>query len=443
MLQQKTSTQLHPNLSHKKPILTRYLSLVTVVLVSLVIVGILLTIIRTQKSSPKQAESSVLSPTGIYMLSQKDWSTDYISRLDPITKEQQWKRELKAVDGPLVVKGNTIYTTALEVDAAGKEHDYIYALSTNTGATRWRVELRSIISSSPNQFSFPGALSTPTEENGIVYISARDGKLYALLAATGKQLWSYDSNTTAFINGTTYGASSPLVKDGVVYETIHNILYALNAQTGERLWLRKVDPSQVFNDPIVTNGVLYTSAFQNSHSGSSSPQGHVYAFNIQDGTQRWRYDIKREIVSSPTIARGVVYFGSLDQHMYALNANNGSVLWNQKVGGQVYFTPIIANDVIYSSVSGNANEKGDTTSTTAPALLALDARSGKMLWQTQTKGFIQAIYHDIIYIGIQPGTLATFTSKGGKLIWSQKYGEQLIDKTGQESQAAPLITIVE
>ncbi len=43
--------------------------------------------------------------------------------------------------------------------------------------------------------------------------------------------------------------------------------------------------------------------------------------------------------SSPAVANGVVYVGSLNQNVYALNAKTGAKLWSYKTGGQVSFSP--------------------------------------------------------------------------------------------------------
>jgi outer membrane protein assembly factor BamB len=52
-------------------------------------------------------------------------------------------------------------------------------------------------------------LSSPAEANGVVYVGADDGNVYALNASTGAKLWSYTTGTPAY--------SSPAVANGVVY----------------------------------------------------------------------------------------------------------------------------------------------------------------------------------------------------------------------------------
>ena len=72
--------------------------------------------------------------------------------------------------------------------------------------------------------------SSPAVANGVVYVGAGDGNVYALNAGTGAKLWSYAS-------GKRYMYSSPAVANGVVYiGSDDGNVYALNASTGAKLW---------------------------------------------------------------------------------------------------------------------------------------------------------------------------------------------------------------
>jgi outer membrane protein assembly factor BamB len=73
--------------------------------------------------------------------------------------------------------------------------------------------------------------SSPAIVDGVVYVGSYDGKVYALNATTGVQVWNY----TASIGGV---YSSPAVAGGVVYVGSHSAgnVYALNATTGAQVW---------------------------------------------------------------------------------------------------------------------------------------------------------------------------------------------------------------
>ncbi|MCH8989639.1 MAG: PQQ-binding-like beta-propeller repeat protein, partial [Chloroflexi bacterium] len=46
--------------------------------------------------------------------------------------------------------------------------------------------------------------------------------------------------------------------------------------------------------------------------------GRVYGLDAKTGLERWRFQTKNDVFSSPVIGDGVVYFGSDDGHVYAL-----------------------------------------------------------------------------------------------------------------------------
>ena len=58
----------------------------------------------------------------------------------------------------------------------------------------------------------------------------------------------------------------------------------------------------VFSSPAVTDKAIYV--------GSSD--GHMYAVNRADGTERWRFLVKQgvNVWTSPVAIQGTVYFGS-------------------------------------------------------------------------------------------------------------------------------------
>ena len=111
------------------------------------------------------------------------------------------------------------------------------ALNASTGALLWTFATRD------------NSGSSPAVANGVVYVGANFGTLYALDATSGAQLWS-----AHLIH---YG-NSPAVANGVVYVTSNQELYALNARTGAKLWVYKNNPvSDFLVYPAVLNGMLY------------------------------------------------------------------------------------------------------------------------------------------------------------------------------------------
>jgi outer membrane protein assembly factor BamB len=70
--------------------------------------------------------------------------------------------------------------------------------------------------------------------------------------------------------------------------------------------------------------------------------------NVGDLGVKWSYDtLYFSVNSSPAVANGAVYVGSIDYNVYALNAKTGAVLWSYTTGANVDSSPAAANGVVY------------------------------------------------------------------------------------------------
>jgi outer membrane protein assembly factor BamB len=179
-------------------------------------------------------------------------------------------------------------------------------------------------------YETPGRVlsSAPAVVNGIVYFPD-DGNLYALNANTGSKLWSHSVGTID---------SSPAVAEGVVYIGSYSSkeVSAFNASTGAKLWSYKTGGA-VESSPTVVSGVVYF----------ASDDGNLYALNGSTGAKLWSHGIGGPTESSPAVADGVVYIGSYDHNVYALDASTGAELWSYATGGQVASSPAVVNGVVY------------------------------------------------------------------------------------------------
>jgi outer membrane protein assembly factor BamB len=395
---------------------------------------------------------------GLYLFIGSD-SGAQISKLDPQTRQTLWTKDAGSAEGPLVVYGNTLYA----LDSTGdypNETNGIAAFSAQDGTLLWHSYF-----SQDNSFHAPngsgpydlGMFTQPTVTGGIVYTLARDGKLYALDAKTGRQLWNYTASATVLIQDPVtfpdgkivynygIGQMGPVtVVNGVVYGAIHNALFAVDAKTGKQLWSNKIDEVLFFNSPVSVNGVLYLSSQEESHGHSGqSQQGYVYAYHPQNGSVIWRHTVGNWVLTPPTVVGGVVYFGSYDDHLYALKASDGSQLWSHDLGGHIFDQPFFYDGTIIVGELGNGGE--DTGSATVgPALFALNATSGAQVWREDMSkdGYeLQDVQDGQIYLGVFPGALTILSTRDGSQIWSQVYNQQK-DKYGNNVGAPPIITLV-
>ena len=166
--------------------------------------------------------------------------------------------------------GNSSPAVVNGVVYVGSDDDNVYALNAATGAKLWSYATGSVVRSSP------------AVANGVVYVGSWDGNVYALNASTGAKLWSYN------IGGLYTVTSSPAVANGVVYVGSGDnvppvlpdtdIIYALNASTGAKLWSYDIEGGSGFgavSSPAVVDGVLYMSG-----GVGFTFMGYVYAFGL-------------------------------------------------------------------------------------------------------------------------------------------------------------------
>ncbi len=116
------------------------------------------------------------------------------------------------------------------------------------------------------------------------------------VSATPTLLWKHNINATEG-----YGASSPVVVNGVVYTSENNYVYALNATDGTQLW-DYFTGGGVVSKPAVADGVVYVNT-----------DFSIDALNATDGSQIWSNEPQHDVpvgFSSPTVADGVVYAGT-------------------------------------------------------------------------------------------------------------------------------------
>src|SRR5262245_31949391 len=124
--------------------------------------------------------------------------------------------------------------------------------------------------------------ATPTVANGMVFVTAWNGKVYALRARDGKVRWSYDTGSGG-VSGSQ--SSATLTPEGrlLVGDSLGNV-HCLVAKTGALLWTASVadtdpDHSHIWGSPVVANGRVF--AGRASHSDVPCTQGHLYAFDLE------------------------------------------------------------------------------------------------------------------------------------------------------------------
>ena len=178
---------------------------------------------------------------------------------------------------------------------------------------------------------------------------------------------------------------------------------ALDATTGALKWDNELD-YPIISAPEAVENLVYVGVRKDSRGSNST----VYALDSATGEIRWRVacDVGEpetigrsanglasipsplDVYSSPTVAGGMVYFGSSDHHVHALDAATGEVQWCFRTGESVHFAPVVVSGIAYVSSSNGY-------------FYALDALNGEVLWHYRTgRGAISSLVveDDVVFV---------------------------------------------
>src|SRR5262249_8182315 len=136
--------------------------------------------------------------------------------------------------------------------------------------------------------------ASPIVINGRMFVTDGHSNLFALNAATGRQIWAYKPLSDADLGkitaccglnnkGAAYG-------DGKVgYGRLGDLVGALNAESGKVLWKTTLaNPADKFiinTAPQIANGLVIISL----SGGEYEVRGQVFALRLSDGEVMWRF----------------------------------------------------------------------------------------------------------------------------------------------------------
>lgn len=387
-----------PENHHGPPLHRRIETILTLVFLSLLIGGlVIVSQIHHNTSSSQAARLSNISSSSALSLYVADGAGG-LEKLDAHTGTLLWRfqTQTRTISDPAVVAAGSVYFGTID--------GTVYALNSSSGKESWH-------------FSTGGAiLGSPVVNGNVVYLGSDDGKLYALNASTGKELWSYNAarGTEAVSLGTV------TVVNGVVYcnasnNVSHSYLFAVNAASGSALWNKQID-NLLLSSPQVFNGKVYVTA---TTIAPPSMDSHVYVFNAKDGSPSGSpLSLSKSAITNdallapPTVAGGVVFYGSPNGNVSALNANSLASLWSRNVGGDVSASPVVFQKMLFVGMS--------TGTFSNNAILALNAINGQLIWQHGLPNYSGAnivVNGGVLYVGTSTGGIYALNANDGSQQW--------------------------
>ena len=199
----------------------------------------------------------------------------------------------------------------------------------------------------------------------------------------------------------------------------------------------------IISSPSVADGLVYV----------GSADGNLYAVDLNTGQQKWKFQTRGQVDSTPAIADGMVFFLSYDGGFYALDAKTGSRKWRfstsyerrfeaKGLHGSVPSEQTIpdAHDIFLSSpaVYNSRVYFGSSDGN----IYALNEKTGILEWKFETKGIVHAspaIANDTVYIGSWDSYLYALAADTGIEKWRFKTGEDPIFYNQVGFQSSPAV----
>jgi outer membrane protein assembly factor BamB len=265
---------------------------------------------------------------------------------------------------PAVVD-QTVYVCALD--------GTVHAVDALSGVPRWTVPSRG-----------KGVDSSPVVAAGSVYVC--DGHVHAFDALTGDLRWKVFTGEQ--------GASSPAVVDGlVIVGGPCWTLLALDAETGELRWTRRIEAYRIpgLPDSPLDLGAMESSPAVADGTIYATGGGRLHALEAGTGQLKWSADVRCSPMASPAVSAGAVYVTE-GSGVCAVQASDGHIRWRTDVGSVMFRWGTVAVSGGTVLAGGELLERGGALGfrISGGVLVALDAATGAIQWRYLTESGFEA-----------------------------------------------------
>lgn len=168
--------------------------------------------------------------------------------------------------------------------------------------------------------------------------------------------------------------------------------------------------------------------------------GRFLAVRVEDGKLLWQVRLlatSHGIHGSPAIVGDAVYIGAYDGTLYAFERLSGLLLWRHKLGYQVGSSPAVVPEwgILYSAHEESPDGGG--------FVVALDARTGRELWQARTEAHPHSsvavdVRRGTVFVGDNLGIVYAFDARTGAERW-----KRTLDREGGKAdvKTTPMVVL--
>jgi outer membrane protein assembly factor BamB len=329
----------------------------------------------------------------------------------------------------------------------------LFALDERTGRELWSTKLtRSVTEGVDVEPQIAGhtviASTVPVSVQGGIYEGGARGYVDAVNEATGRMLWSFDTvassdlwgNPSVNSGGGSWYPPSFSLASGLLYVGIANPapfvgtpqypngssrpgpnLYtdstvALRLSNGKLVWYHQAHAHDLFDRDFVHTMIVPVPAFKDRSATTvvvgTGKGGVVIGMNPSTGRQLWRTAVG--IHHNDTLT-------SLSGATEILPGTFGGVLTPPaSTQGTVFVATLNAPDTLYPDQTAYF---GGKTGTMPGEVVALDARSGRKLWDTSVPGDPTGgitLVNNLVLTATLQGSILALSRSSGKIVWQRQ-----------------------
>jgi len=221
----------------------------------------------------------------------------------------------------------------------------------------------------------------------------------------GKSVWSYTADSPI-------SSAAGLGHEAVAVGTRNATVVYFKKENQNLIWKQQLS-SEILAAPIITDSMMIVHCVD----------GKLFALDLADGHELWRYESKVPLLSlrgiaSPVLADETIILGLSNGKVVALNVWDGQLLWQVEVATpsgrtelermvDVDARPVVKDGIVYAvSYQGR--------------LVALQLRTGRLLWAQDMSSSLGMIVDDNnVYVTDNDGVIWAINRLTGQTDWKQ------------------------
>lgn len=264
------------------------------------------------------------------------------------------------------------------------------------------------------QSTYGAYAASPAISNGVIYMQDLESSVQAINMESGDVLWTFRSESA------TQGPNGVVVGDGEVFGATSFEVFALDQETGKKLWSVPVaeSPLEIDMAPGYENGLVYVSTVPVTVNSEYPPggAGALWALDPKTGKKAWHFDTvpktlwgDKKVNSGGGLwyppsfdGKGSMYFGTgnpapypgtaskpwgasrpgpnlYTDSMVKLNAKTGKLDWYYQQTPHDVYDWDFQNSPILTKAGGREVAIGSGKD---GIVTALDTKTGKPVWST-------------------------------------------------------------